>query len=322
MTLTADIYELRGTRDLHLRHETLDPDTLGANEVVARTLVSAISPGTEIAAFVGLPPLRPMKVYPRVTGYCNIAEVLAVDTGVSDVKPGDRIATFQSHRSAFICPRDDVMGILPPDADIEACALAYMFHLGYVATLRAGLNPDDKVAVIGMGTVGLGTVAVCATAGAQVHAISDIAMVPAQAMGAHATMTKATALDSDAADADLVITTSNHWEDWELALSLARSEGSIAVMGFPGRGENAPAFNPLDSRWVYDKQLTIVGCGMNPAGSPLKESYPYILSKVADGTLPARKMIGDIVNWQNLAQVYERLAARETGLITCVLDWR
>lgn len=69
---------------------------LQSDQVFARTLYSAISPGTEIAAFLGCPPLRPGKLCPRVVGYCNVAEVLAIGAGVTLCRTGDTILKVSS----------------------------------------------------------------------------------------------------------------------------------------------------------------------------------------------------------------------------------
>lgn len=324
MTTPATVYELTGPGDLVTRQESLDTDNLGPNEVAARTLVTAVSPGTEVAAFIGLPPLRPMQVYPRVVGYCNIAEVIEVGPAIVDLQPGARIASFQSHRSAFICDRAEATA-LPPTADITSCSVAYLFHLGYAAALRTKLVAGQDIAVVGLGAVGLATVAVAAMAGARVTAVSARDWPPAIEMGAHRMIgpTETTAAF------DTVFTTSNRWSDWQLALSLARHGGTIASLGFPGRGEPPPEYNPVDSRWLYDKQLAILGCGSvaEPAGSStgdwfdIGKTFPFVLSRVLDRALPARRLISEVVSADNLATVYRRLAARERGLITCALEW-
>ena len=74
--LTAKVFELTGPRQLVLNPSPLDDETLQDGDLLAQTIVSAISPGTETAAYIGAPPLRPGKVYPRVVGYCNVARIV------------------------------------------------------------------------------------------------------------------------------------------------------------------------------------------------------------------------------------------------------
>lgn len=324
----AVVWRLHGPRDLRAEREPLAVP--GAGEIACRTLVSAVSPGTEVAAWAGLPPLRPMRAYPRVNGYCSVARVTAVGAGVEALKPGDVVASLQSHRSAFVCPASAIPACLPDDADPVACATTYLFHLGYAALLRAGLTAGHKVAVIGMGAIGLGTVALARLGGATTVALTNQDGAAAEAMGAHAVVRKDASAADAAGGADIMVVTANGWDDWRLALELARPGGTVAVLGFPGRGEAAPAFNPLDSRWLYDKQLAILGCGMVPEIEAdardlrftLARTFPWLLERVATGELPARRLVSDVVPWDTLPEVYKRLEVREKGLVTCVLDWR
>ena len=100
--------------------------------ILAKTLVTAISPGTETAAWLGLPPLRTGPVvYPRLVGYCNVAEVVHCGSKCSGIKPGDRILTFQSHCSHFLVNFSDVLAVVPDDLDSQSAVKAYLFHLGY-----------------------------------------------------------------------------------------------------------------------------------------------------------------------------------------------
>ena len=49
--ITAQTAVLEAPRDLHFKEETLDPTSLGDDELLAATIVSVISPGTELAAY-------------------------------------------------------------------------------------------------------------------------------------------------------------------------------------------------------------------------------------------------------------------------------
>src|SRR5690606_15174427 len=145
-------------------------------------------------------------------------------------------------------------------------ATTYLFHLGFTALRNAGVRIGDQVAVIGLGVLGMGTVACASLAGARVAGFSDqgASLALAKQFGAHRSFRKS---DRDIVDqsrefmngdgADVVILTSDRWEDYLLALRVARKRGTISILGFPGRGLPAPDFNPLDSQYVYDKQLRV-----------------------------------------------------------------
>lgn len=338
--ISADIYEMQGPGELVLRREEIDVTSIGPTEVVGRTIVSVISPGTEVAAYTGAPPLRPMKVYPRVNGYCNVAEVLAVGSAVDGVGVGDRISTHQSHRSAFRCDASRINAVLRPPDDATAQASLYLWHLGYYPLQRVGVTAGANVAVIGLGTLGLTAVAMAAVAGCNVIGLSgrESARAKAEELGARATLGKIDAAtarawafeQTDGVGVDLVISTSNDWEDWRLALEIARDGGAIAVIGFPGRGLPAPDFNPLDSRYIYDKELSIFTCGNPPAVDvppralryTLKRNYIYLAGMIRAGRIPTTAIVTETVDWSALDSVYRRMANREDGLYSVALDWR
>jgi threonine dehydrogenase-like Zn-dependent dehydrogenase len=338
--IKAKIYELLGPHELHLREEVINLNTIGDTEVVGKTIVSVVSPGTEIAAYTDAAPLRPMKVYPRLMGYCNIAEVVAIGKNVNSIKVGDRISTNQSHRSAFACDQSCVNAVLRDEDDATAQAALYLWHLGYYPLLRAGVTAGSNVAVIGLGLLGLTTVGVAKLAGCIVVAMSnrEVALQQALDFGADSAISLK---DLDAVNflveeqfpnvgIDLVISTSNSWDDWKVALEISRDGGAIAVVGFPGRGLPQASFNPLDSRYIYDKELTIYACGNPPAVnvSPrdirftLLHNYEYLGEMIRQGRLQAKSIITETTSWDQLDRIYTRMANREEGLITAALQWQ
>jgi threonine dehydrogenase-like Zn-dependent dehydrogenase len=319
--------------------ETLDIANLDSNQIAAETLFSAISPGTEVSAFKGDPPLRPMKVYPRVVGYCNIAQIIAAGKKVKGYQVGDIILTHQSHRSAFICSSDVILAKIPEEADLPQSSTTYLFHLGYNSLLRGDVRPGHNAAVLGLGTLGLTTVAVSKLFGTKTMALTGRESVfpIATDMGADIVVNKDDPklnqiISSNFYETgiDLLVTTSNSWKDWKLALGIPRKMGKICVLGFPGRTHPVPDFNPLDSSTFYDKQLNIIACGYTPGNSlppedmrfNLKRNCRYLLDQILNGNLPAHKIISDVVAWTEIGDLYQALTKRKKGLITAVLKWK
>ena len=325
---TAVVARLLAPRQLVLAAEPLRE--AGPDEVLCETLVSAISPGTELAAYVGLPPLRDGPAYPRLQGYCNIGRVLAAGEHVHHLAPGQRVLSFQSHRSHFVMPADEALLVVPDGIASEAAATTYLFHLGYNAALRADVRAGSRVLVIGLGALGLASVAVAALAGAEVRAISghEVARQRALRLGAAAALTRDAAAGC-AAWADVVVTTTNAWADWNLALASAATRGTVAVLGFPGRGESAPDVNPLDSRHFYMRQLRIEAVGHSPERADARgfarfnerDNLAFLIGRIGHGALRWQELVSGTYPGIDLSRAYDDLLARRRDPITYVLRW-
>jgi threonine dehydrogenase-like Zn-dependent dehydrogenase len=333
--IEVEVARLLGPGEIAWEREAIYPGALKDDEVLAETMYSAISPGTEVAAYSGLPPLRPGRIYPRLVGYCNVAKVVSMGTKVTDLWPGDTILTHQSHRSGFICRRRDVLAVVAPDHDGVAASVSYLFHLGHAALMKGGFHAGMTVGVIGLGPIGLATLALVASGGGEALAFTNQERVAdrATACGARAVLRKdgaaAFRTSTGSSGVDIVVTTSNSWNDWRLAMSIARTGGTICVLGFPGRGEPAPALNPLASEFFYDKQLTVMACGIVPdldvgegdVRFTLKRNMAWIVDRAGRGLLPTGQLISERAPAHDLDRLYRRLAAREPGLVTAVLTW-
>jgi threonine dehydrogenase-like Zn-dependent dehydrogenase len=326
---TARVVRLLGPRQLTFEPELLPP--LVDGDLLCQTLVTALSPGTEVAAYQGLPPLREGPQYPRVQGYCNVARVL--ESRDPRTPAGSRVLSFTSHRDRFILSGNEVLYRLPEDADAGLISTAYLFHLGYNAVLRAGVRPGSRVVVIGMGALGLASVAMAALAGAEVRAVTDhpAPAALARALGACSAQGRSPDLITTEGfnNADVIISTVNGWDDWRLGLSLAGQNGVIACLGFPGRGQPAPKHNPFDPALFYMKQLRIEAVGWSPETNDSRgflrfnerDNLAWIASQIQQGRLDASALVSARYPAEDIEQAYLDLLARENSPITYLLEW-
>jgi len=333
--IEATVVYLNAPRQLEVRKEILDINGIGELDVFCETLVTAISPGTELGAYTGLPALRSGVAYPRLQGYCNVARVLAVGAGVGSIKPGERVLSFASHRSHFVIAAEEVLLVLGPGDRADDIVCTYLYHLGYNASLRSDVRAGSRVLVIGLGALGLASVAVASVAGARVFGLSDheIAQRIAVESGAGAVFARSdtgslrTALSEGLAD--VVIVTTNSWDDWAIALDMAAIRGTIACLGFPGRGQAPGSFNPLDSRYFYAKQLRIEAVGNSP-GKPdargfsrfnERENLRYLAELIVSGRLNPRLLASASYPGSDIVRAYRDLLDRKDSAITYLLQW-
>lgn len=315
---------------------TLDHEHLGPTGVYARTEHSAVSIGTEVAAYAGKEPLRPGRAYPRLLGYSNVARVMGVGTAVGDLRSGDRIFTNQSHQSAFVCDRNDVLAVIPVEVPSPLSTLVYIANLSFSSFQRASLQQGETVAILGLGPIGLAAVAVAKTMGARVIAIGNakVRLDRARALGADLCLRAGgegtlRALDKATGrkDVDLVLTTVNSWDGWLLALKLTCYGGRIVVLGFPGRGEDPPPFNPLATHYTYVKQLRIYHCGLTKRAAAercqgdVKDNLKALLDMMRGGVLRLETLVTHRVPWTDLERIYKIALRGDKGLVTAVLDW-
>ena len=333
--IEAKVAKLLGPHELVFENELIDENLLASNEVLCKTISSAISPGTEIAAYDGAPPLRPMKAYPRLVGYCNVAEIMNVGSDVTEYNVGQRVLTFSSHRSHFVVKTEEILSTIPDEVTSQFASTAYIYHLGYNAILNSKIKYGSSIVVIGLGVIGLCSIALSKMAGGNIYGITNhqIPKQKALEMGAIEIFSRKEIeiLKSKLGTrlADVVITTSNDWHDWKIALDIAGIHSKISVLGFPGRGSDDIPFNPLDSRFFYDKQLQIHAVGISPENNDSrgflkfneKDNLNFILKEIARKNIDPNMIISEERPWKDLNYVYETLLSRKGSPITFILNW-
>ena len=337
--MITDSAVLNAPRLLEFEKVELPEGELNPDGIRAETEYTAISFGTELAAYRGDPPLRPGSTYPRLVGYCNVARVLDVGRRVSDIQPGDRVLTHQSHRGAFICRSSTVLATVPAGVESSAACFTQFAYLGLRAVRRATTKPGEIVLVFGLGLIGLATVAIAKISGASVIALGndDLRVQKAVELGADLAVASSESVQvsrfcesAGKSGPDVLITTANPWAAWRDVLELSVHGSRIVVVGFPGRSEGTPAFNPLMSEHFYDKDLSVHALGPEPGfrvthtptPASVRQDMEQILSWVGDGSLPLGALITDTVHWRELSAVYDRAAVGDKSLIGAVLDWR
>src|SRR5580700_252625 len=264
---------LYGKGDLRIEPESFERSLL-EDELLVETEVTALSTGTDLGNYLGDSNYVPgAPDYPRAVGYSNVGVVRETGSAVRNLRVGDRVFTTRPHRSGFVASASDLLVRVPEGVSPEEASLAYLTQLGLAALRQARYETGENVVVIGLGVIGLTTIALSRAMGAAVIGVanSEIRARTAMAVGATA------CLDSNDPDpvaamkghfqggeADIVILTSNSWESYFLALELARFGGRVSILGFPGRAQPPSQRNPLDPAFVYAKQLTLLGAGHSP----------------------------------------------------------
>jgi 2-desacetyl-2-hydroxyethyl bacteriochlorophyllide A dehydrogenase len=131
-----------------------------AGEAVVRTRYSGISRGTESLVFSGKVPeaerqrmRAPFQAgdfpAPVKYGYCNVGEV---ESGPADLA-GRLVFSLFPHQTRFVVPAS-ALHVLPDDVPARRAVLAANMETAVNGVWDAEIQPGDRVAVVGAGTVG------------------------------------------------------------------------------------------------------------------------------------------------------------------------
>jgi threonine dehydrogenase-like Zn-dependent dehydrogenase len=326
---------LYGARDLRLDEEVFDPGSLAADEVFVRTQVSGFSTGTDLGNYDGRSTEVPgAPDYPRAVGYNNVGVVELTGESVKSLRPGDRVFSTKHHRSGFVARESELLVPVPAAVDGAQASLAYLTHLGVASMRTVRYEAGENVVVVGLGVIGLCTVAAARAMGARVAVVanSDSRARLAERLGAMETY-RSGAFDAASVfsgqGADVVVLTANSWSAWAESMEMARYGGRVTVLGFPGRDQAAPPFNPLQAKWLYGKQLTIAGagflpkveCGPGEVRFNLRRDLEYVMSLMASGDLDLGPVISHRFPFRQMREAYELAISHSKELTAAVFEW-
>lgn len=213
----------------------------GAGDVLVRTRFSGISRGTEALVFSGHVPERewarmraPFQSgdFPGPVKY-GYASVGVVEVG-PDALRGRHVFVLYPHQTAYVVPATAVH-VVPAHVPPSRAVLAANLETALNGVWDAGVQPGDRVAVIGAGTVG------CCAAwlagripGCEVQLID---VDPSRGAIAAALGVTFAPPESAAADVDVVLHASGRAEGLRTALRLAGEEATIAELSWFGDRE-------------------------------------------------------------------------------------
>jgi 2-desacetyl-2-hydroxyethyl bacteriochlorophyllide A dehydrogenase len=152
-----------GPRQVARQTETLPSPAFG--QVLVKTIISAISPGTELLVYRGLAPVDLARdetitalagdfAFPLKYGYAAVGQVLQLGQGVARCWEGRLVFAFNPHESHFLASPDELLELpagLPPEDAV------FFPNLETAVTFLLDGQPlmGEQVAIFGQGIVGL-----------------------------------------------------------------------------------------------------------------------------------------------------------------------
>ena len=197
--------------------------------LLVKAIVTAISTGTELRVYRQVPiddaaellfPSVPLDRTPHENDYSMVGRVVEVGADVVGFSEGDRVFVSEPHKEYASVSADSAMKL--PDAmpDHHAVFLNIL-GVGQLALRTGHPTPGENVAVVGMGVIGLGTLALCRALGFRTAGIDTDThrLGVAEEMGADLAADPTTpelaqriSGWSDGRGADLVIEAASTWQ--------------------------------------------------------------------------------------------------------------
>jgi len=341
------------------RLETIPAPTVGPGQVLIRTSRSLVSLGTEKmlvefgkASLIAKARQQPDKVkqvldkiategllptlenvfrkldQPLPLGYCNVGRVIALGEGVTDLALGDRVVSNGPHAEIVAVPRNLVARV-PEGVSDEEAAFTVIGAIGLQGIRLCEPTFGERIAVIGLGLIGLLTAQLLKAQGCQVIGIEiDPQKVAfAEQLGIRCVSPNQAARPAPAVleltegiGADGVIITASAPGDTLIsqAATMSRKRGRIILIGVIGLNLNRADF--------YEKELRFqVSCSYGPGrydeayeqkgiDYPLpyvrwteQRNFVAILQAMAGGQLVVAPLVTERVPLDEYKRIYAHL---------------
>lgn len=325
---------------MDLRIEDIPDPVAGPGEILVRVKRAFVC-GTDLRMYRnGKPGIGPEN--PRVLGHELAGTVEHAAPDVNGYSTGMRVAVAPNYGCGVcdrcvsgntqLCAQQKAIGIsvdggfaevvrvpalavqqgnvvhLPDTVSFNAAALAEPFSCVYNAYEKIGINPGDRVLVIGAGPIGVMHAKIARLAGAGAIYLNDLseerlALAASVVPGVEPIFTtdlKGEIERRTGGDGvDLVITAASVAAIQEIAFSLAGMNGRIMFFGGLPKGRSTVS---LDTNEIHYKQLTVSGTTMQSL-----HQYREVLRLIARGVLTADDIVTGEADLAGLPSVMEQI---------------
>lgn len=311
----------------------VDDGDLGPTEVIVRTRMTLISPGTELANLqgkLGMHSNEP-RAYPvNSVGYANIGTVIAAGKDLP-IEPGQRVYTMGNHASVnrmnahthFCVPVPDGL----PDEKAVFVRLAHVSMTTMRTTIARG---GDGVAVVGLGLVGNLAAQVFQACGGRVNAfdLSARRREIATLCGIRSVL-HPDAMPDVGRQHRLVVEATGSAAALASAIGLAESGGEIVMIGAPwGGDENSVP----SSRLTRDIFMRFLHLRSGSEWEIPRQPHPLMqhsihanvrtgLEWLADGRLNVGPLTTHTIAPDQIQQAYEGLRDRKDEYLGVLIRW-
>lgn len=301
---------LTAPRTLTWQDNILSP--LGVTDVLLETLASSISIGSELPQYRGDERSGHLPLYPRMTGYENVARIKAIGASVTTFNVDDRVVAFYGHRTHAVLPEDRPIHI-PTEISAEV-ALSAILTCDVTKGIRK-LNPlpDARILVTGGGAIGLFTVAMLKAYGIRyVDIVEPIAYRRqlATELGARRTFSPQDTLPDDYT---LAFECSSRQSAFALLQKHLKHHGKLCILA---DGNLEPLVLMPD---FHHKELNIVG---SSDGWDYRRHSQWFFDYVQRENPPLSKLFDTRITPAQLPQTFAQMADRSLSAVKVFVDYQ
>ncbi len=300
-----------------------DQRPLASDEVAGPTLFSLISPGTELANYLGQGgpfPIRP--------GYASVFRVEQAGTGVEDLPVGSAAFCMGPHAAWQRVQRRNALP-LPAGLSPEVAAFARLRSVSMSTLTTTLARPPAPVVITGLGPVGHLAAQIFAAAGYRVSGCDPVEsrrkLLSAKGVEALAALPLDQAGYQD--QIELVVECSGHEEAALGACKLVRKQGEVVLVGAPWKQRSeAAAFallHPVFFRFVTLRSGWEWELSMHPAEFRHNSIFGNIAGAL-DWLRQGRVRVEGLYQTASPAQaqeVFQDLLNRRTDYLTALFAW-
>lgn len=328
--------------DVVLVEEERDENALKPDECFIESLVSMISPGTELSRAFGL---KKGASYPVRPGYCTVGRVLKKGDQVNSVELGDRILFMGPHASHHIVSANSInphsaesefLYKIHPDLSSKQAAVLIMAWIAMNGIMPVDVKMFDTVAIFGMGNLGLFLAIYYKTMGVKVIGIEPVehrcnvarSMGISQVIGVQPQdQVEAIMAMTDKKGADIVIDATGLSVVIETAVSVAARYGTVVLLGSP-RSDYVTNITPILNT-IHMRNLKVIGA--------LNQLYPFdetqgvritkhkgfdhITKMMLEQTIDVDKFISHVIQPQDIMSAYDGLMNHKDEYSSVIIDW-
>jgi 2-desacetyl-2-hydroxyethyl bacteriochlorophyllide A dehydrogenase len=335
MTLHGQQVVFTGPMQAEVQAIEIEEGDLGPTEVIIRTRVTVISPGTELANLQGKLHMNvdspPERWYPmRNIGYANIGEVIAAGSEL-DVLPGQRVYSMGYHASIVrLDARERFCVPVPDDLPDERAVFVRLANVSMTTMRTTIARGGDGVAVVGLGLIGNLAAQVFQACGMRVHALdlSPARRAIAERCGIRAVYGPEATADL-ARRHRLVVEATGLAEALAGAIGLAQNGGEIVMIGAPWGGDANSVPSSRLTRDLFFRFLTLrSGSEWELPRQPVRQLADSIRANIttglgwlADGRLTVDPLITHRLPPAEIQQAYNGLLEQKDEYLGVILQW-